>query len=226
MRIAVVIPALDEERIIEETLRRAAQHADLLVVADGGSHDATATRAAAVPGVRVVSSPPGRGVQLNAGAEAAIADGAEVLLFLHADTRLPDDARSWIENAVEEGGVGGGFEVRFADPRRVFRWGERLVNLRTRRLSLPLGDQAQFATVADFEALGGFQAWPILEDLDFVRRLRRRGGLAISPSPVVTAARRFAERGIVRTIATNWLIWALYLSGVRPERLAGLYPPR
>ena len=120
--------------------------------------------------------------------------------------------------------VGGGFTVRFDDPRVLFRLGAAIVNLRTRLFRIPLGDQAQFVRASVFDRLGGFKDWPILEDLDLGIRLRRQGRIAILQEPVTTAARRFTERGIARTIATNWLIWLLFLAGVRPQRLAKLYP--
>jgi len=87
----------------------------------------------------------------------------------------------------------------------------------------PLGDQAQFASRAAYDALGGFRSWPILEDLDFAWRLRRLGKPAILRGPAVTGARRFLQRGVLRTVSTNWLIWALYFCGVGPARLARLY---
>ena len=149
-----------------------------------------------------------------------------MLLFLHADTRLPDGARALIERAVASGAAGGGFEVRFDDPRWIFALGSRIVNLRTRLLRAPLGDQAQFVTREAFRALGGFREWPILEDLDLMRRMKKHGRIAVVRAPVTTAARRFVEGGIARTIAINWSIWALYLAGVPPARLARLYPPR
>ena len=149
-----------------------------------------------------------------------------MLLFLHADTVLPAGARALIERTLARGAVGGGFEVRFDDPRRIFALGSRIVNLRTRLLRAPLGDQAQFLTREAFLALGGFREWPILEDVDLMRRLRKHGRVEVLRAPATTAVRRFVERGITRTIAINWSIWALYLVGVAPARLARLYPPR
>jgi hypothetical protein len=97
------------------------------------------------------------------------------------------------------------------------------VNLRTRLAFMPLGDQAQFATRETFRELGGYREWPLLEDLDFAKRMRRRRRLAVLPDPVVTSARRFAQQGPIRTVLTNWLIWLLFLLGVSPHRLARLY---
>ena len=225
MRVAAVLPTLNEEASLPRTLEHARLESDLVVVADGGSSDSTVAIAYGA-GAMVGVSPPGRGCQLNAGARAAIAVGASVLLFVHADTMLPAGARGAIERAVESGAVGGGFAVRFDDKRRIFALGSRIVNLRTRLLRAPLGDQAQFATSEAFLALGGFREWPILEDLDFVRRLRRRGRVAVLRLPATTAVRRFVEGGIARTIAINWSIWALYFLGVDPARLARLYPPQ
>lgn len=219
MRTAIVIPTLDEAPSLAACLAAARDGSDEIVVADGGSADGTRELAASL-GARVVTSPPGRGVQLNRGAAAA---DAELLLFLHADTVLGSGAVAAARSAVRSGAVGGGFRVRFDSPRQVFRLGERIVDLRTRATRLPLGDQAQFATRDAFAALGGFREWPILEDLDFALRLRHHGRVAILGPPVVTAARRFVQRGIARTVATNWLIWALYAGGVPPARLARLY---
>jgi rSAM/selenodomain-associated transferase 2 len=223
MRLAVVVPTLNEEVSLPRTLARVCGVADLVIVADGGSADRTLA-AARGAGASIAESPPGRGRQLNAGARAAIAAGAEILLFVHADTMLPSTARERVEAAVANHAVGGGFEVRFDDRRPIFALGSGIVNLRTRLLRAPLGDQAQFITRDAFVALDGFREWPILEDLDLMRRLRRHGPIAVLRPPVTTSARRFVERGITRTIVTNWSIWALYLLGVEPARLARLYP--
>jgi rSAM/selenodomain-associated transferase 2 len=225
MRLAAVVPTLDEEASIERALLGAREVADLVVVADGGSTDSTLAIARAA-GALVVESSAGRGGQLDAGARAAVEAGAEILLFVHADTVLPLGARSLIEGAVASGASGGGFEVRYDDPRRLFALGSRIVNLRTRLLRLPLGDQAQFLTRDAYLALGGFRDWPILEDLDLMRRLKKHGRVTVLRAPVTTAARRFVEGGIARTIAINWSIWLLYFLGVDPARLARLYPPK
>jgi rSAM/selenodomain-associated transferase 2 len=223
MRIAAVVPTLDEEARLPRMLPRARAASDLLVIADGGSSDRT-VEVARGSGAVVVESPPGRGRQLNAGARAALAAGADVLLFVHADTLLPESARGSIEAALGKGAVGGGFEVRFDDPRPIFALGSRVVNLRTRLWRAPLGDQGQFVAGDAFRALDGFREWPIVEDLDLMRRLRRRGPIAVLRPPATTAARRFVDRGITRTIVVNWSIWTLYLLGVHPARLARLYP--
>lgn len=219
VRLAIVVPTLDEEEALRRHLPAALAVADEVIVSDGGSQDRTPEVAREL-GARVVEGPPGRGGQLNRGAAAATAD---VLLFLHADTLLPPGAVEKIRAAVAGGAPGGAFLVRFDVDRPMQRLGAWLINHRTRLVRLPLGDQAQFATRQTFDALGGYKDWPILEDLDFAARLRRLGGMALIEDPVTTGARRFVEQGAVRTVATNWLIWLLFLLGVPPRRLAGLY---
>jgi rSAM/selenodomain-associated transferase 2 len=222
MRLAIVIPTLDEEPSLRRTLPLALAAADEVVVSDGGSRDGTLEIARAL-GVRVVSGPPGRGGQLNRGAMAVEAD---ILLFLHADTTLPEEAGHSVRGAVAAGAVGGAFLVRFDVDSPKMRLGGWLASQRTRLTYLPLGDQAQFVTRDAFRALGGYRDWPILEDVDFAWRLQRRYGrrrLALIERPVTTAARRFVEQGSLRTVSTNWLIWLLFLLGVSPHRLARLY---
>jgi rSAM/selenodomain-associated transferase 2 len=236
MRVAVVVPALNEEAALRLTLPAALAVADELVVSDGGSDDDTVELARRL-GARVVTGPAGRGGQLNRGAAAT---SAEILLFLHADTTLPSGAIEAVRQAIagrgaarghaagDAGGaggptLGGAFLVRFDTDKPLLRFGAWLINQRTRLTRLPLGDQAHFVTRDAFEQLGGYEDWPILEDLDFAWRLRRRGRLAILALHVTTGARRFLELGVLRTVATNWLIWLLFLLGVSPRRLARLY---
>jgi rSAM/selenodomain-associated transferase 2 len=231
MRVAIVVPTLNEETTIVNTLRAAlaalgppaARHAgDELVVSDGGSTDRTVELARTL-GARVVTGPAGRGGQLNRGAAATT---AEILLFLHADTTLPAGALAAIRGALGGSGgqpIGGAFLMRFDDDRPLLRLGGWLINLRTRATRLPLGDQAHFVARAAFSQLGGYRDWPILEDLDFAWRLRRHGRTVILKQRVTTGARRFVELGVARTVATNWLIWFLFVAGVSPRRLARLY---
>lgn len=243
MRVAIVVPTLNEESTIARTLPAAqaalaalASHEPLaagseLVVADGGSRDHTVAVARAL-GACVVAGPAGRGGQLNRGAAATT---AEILLFLHADTTLPEGALAAIRAAVggNRGGnragdpaqpaIGGAFLVRFDQGGPLLRLGAWLINQRTRATRLPLGDQAHFVTRTAFEQLGGYRDWPILEDLDFAWRLRRHGRTVILRQRVTTGARRFVELGVARTVATNWLIWLLFVAGVSPRRLARFY---
>ncbi|HKI00611.1 MAG TPA: TIGR04283 family arsenosugar biosynthesis glycosyltransferase [Thermoanaerobaculia bacterium] len=219
MRLAIVVPTLDEEDAVRRHLPSALAVADEVVVSDGGSRDGTVEAARAL-GARVVTGPPSRGGQLNRGAAAATAD---VLLFLHADTTLPPGGAQAVRDAAARGAPGGAFLLRFDADRPLQRLGSWLVGRRTCWLHVPLGDQAQWATREAFERLGRFPDWPLLEDLDFILRLRRLPEFTIIEAEVTTGARRFLEQGTVRTVATNWLIWTLYFFGVSPHRLARLY---
>jgi rSAM/selenodomain-associated transferase 2 len=227
MRVAIVVPTLNEEATLARTLPAALAAADELVVSDGGSADRTVEVARGL-GARVLTGSAGRGGQLNRGAAAT---SSEILLFLHADTALPAGALAAVREAIAgrpDGGrtgaaAGGAFLVRFDADRPLLRLGAWLINQRTRLTRLPLGDQAQFVTRAAFEQLGGFRDWPILEDLDFAWRLRRHGRTVIVRQRVTTGARRFVELGVARTVAINWLIWLLFVLGVSPRRLARLY---
>jgi rSAM/selenodomain-associated transferase 2 len=217
--VAVLIPTLDEEENLRRNLPAVLAAADEVVVSDGGSRDGSCAVARGL-GARVVEGPPGRGGQLN---RAAAATSADALLVVHADTVLPPGGVDAVRRAVAAGARGGAFLVRFDGESWVYRLGERVVNLRTRLAKTPLGDQGQFVARATFEELGGFREWPILEDLDFVRRLKRSGPVTILPLPVTTSARRFEAAGPLRTVLRNWLIWGLYVLGVPPRRLARLY---
>jgi rSAM/selenodomain-associated transferase 2 len=219
-RVSIVMPAFDEERAIAAALVPALAQADEVVVSDGESRDRT-VEVARQCGARVVSGPRGRGPQLNRGAAAAAAP--DILLFLHADTALPPDGVTRVREAVAAGAEGGAFEIRFDGRGWVYRLGERVASLRSRWSRLALGDQAQFVRRASFERLGGFRDWPLLEDLDFMLRLRAAGRIAILRPPVVTSARRFAARGPLRTVVGNWWIWSQFVRGVPAERLAARY---
>ena len=217
--VAVIIPSLNEEQSLQRALDLAMANADEVIISDGGSTDSTLEIASSF-GAKIVTGEPGRGPQLNRGAEVATSD---IYLFLHADTTLPDNGLDQIRAAADAGAVGGGFSVNFDADTFWFRLGNRIVNARTRLTGLPLGDQGQFVTAKTFESMGGYRPWPILEDLDFARRLKQQGKVATLDSAVTTSARRYLARGTTRTIATNWLIWALYLVGISPHRLAKLY---
>jgi rSAM/selenodomain-associated transferase 2 len=220
--VAAIIPTLDEESSLRRSLPAILSAADEVVVSDGGSRDHT-LRTAQELGARVITGTAGRGPQLNRGVASTSSD---VLVFLHADTRLPHGAVPAIREAIDGGKIGGGFQVRFDTDNRVMAVGSKLVQLRTRLTRSPLGDQAQFVRRSVFDELGGFRNWTALEDLDFIRRMKRRGEVVVLPLEATTSARRYLEEGIGRTVALNWLIWALYFAGVPAERLAKLYRPR
>ena len=217
--LSAVVPALDEERELAATLAALSAEVDEIVVADGGSRDATPA-IARESGARVSQGPPGRGYQLNAGAAMARGD---LLWFVHADTRVAPGGGARLRAAVAAGAVGGAFEIRFAADGWRYRLGGALASARSRRFRFFLGDQAPFARRADYAALGGFRDWPLFEDVDFCRRLRARGPLAILTPPVATSARRFERVGPLAGVARNWLLLLLFEMGVSPQRLARLY---
>lgn len=222
MRIAVVIPALNEAARIEACLRAVRMQqpggteVDVVVV-DGGSVDDT--RLLATRYARVTSASRGRGAQMNAGALAASGD---VLLFLHADTVLPEGAFAAIDAALADGGVvGGTFRLRFdrdSPALRLYAWFTRF-----RWRLFHYGDQGIFVRRSTFEALGGFREWPIMEDVDLLARLDAVGRTALLPLAVTTSARRFERHGVVRQQLLNAGLMLAHFAGVKPLRLARWY---
>lgn len=219
--LSIIIPTLDEARSIAATLDavEAVRGFVEVIVADGGSTDGT-LEIVKSRGVRVVECARGRGQQLRAGAAAARGDA---LWFLHADTTPPHDAAEQISAALDEADVAGGnFHVRFDGERKSARFLTWLYP-RLRRLGLCYGDSGIFARRASYERVGGFNHFPIFEDLDLVRRLRRAGRVVHLPATVVTSSRRFEGRSFALTFARWSLLQTLYWLGVHPRRLARLY---
>ncbi len=224
MRLSVIVPALDEERIIAATLAhtRLAVSPHELFVADTGSTDATAQVAADY--ARVLALPGTRGAALNAAASIATGD---VLLFLHADTLLPENAAAIVERALRDlQVVGGAFRLRLDDPRLVARLVTSRVNLRSATLNTVFGDQALFVRRDDFVQAGGYRAWSVMEDLEILSRLRQRGRLQLVDAAVVTSARRHRRSGWAKTITTIWLISFLFRVGVPAQAMVRLYKPQ
>ena len=231
MSISVIIPTLNEERTIMATLAHtAALGFDELIVVDGGSLDQTPvlvesyrrnTQPPSQSPVRLVTAPCGRARQMNEGAKAS---RGEILLFLHADTQLPRDAKTMIETALaDQRMVGGWFDVRF-DPSSM--WGtiiSRAMNWRSRLSGIATGDQALFVRRHIFEQIGGFSDMPLMEDVDFSRRLKRMGTTTALTATVTTSFRRWERHGPLRTILLMWTLRFLYWSGVSPHRLAQFY---
>jgi rSAM/selenodomain-associated transferase 2 len=216
--ISVVVPALDEEDHIRAAVASVRDEAAEVIVADGGSGDRTRERAREA-GATVLEAQRGRGAQLQHGAAAARGDW---LLFLHADTRL-EAGWSHALAVVPAVSPGGAFRLAIDSPRRAYRvieWGARQ---RSRFLRLPYGDQALFARRAAYDAIGGIRPLPLMEDVDFVRRLRRLGPLSLLDARALTSPRRWEETGVLRRTLTNWSVITLYTLGRPPERLARLY---
>lgn len=222
-RLCIVIPALDEASAIADTLQalQAMRGRGVeVVVADGGSTDGTPALAADLAD-RVLAAPRGRARQMNAG--AALAKG-DVLLFLHADTRLPEDAdRQVLEGLAGSGKCWGRFDVRIAGARCLLGVVAFCMNRRSRWTGIATGDQALFVGRETFAALGGFPDQPLMEDIELSRRLRRFGRPLCLRERVVTSGRRWETRGVWRTIFLMWRLRWLYWRGVPAERLAAMY---
>jgi rSAM/selenodomain-associated transferase 2 len=231
MTISVIIPTLNEERTVMATLAHtAALGFDELIVVDGGSTDKTpslvnsyrlSAQSSALSPVQWITSPPGRARQMNEGAKAC---GGEILLFLHADTHLPDDAKTIIDTALADRRmVGGRFDVRFDRPSM---WGtiiSKMMNWRSKLSGLATGDQALFVRRSIFEQMGGFADMPLMEDIDFSRRLKRKGATAALTATVTTSFRRWEQQGPLQTILRMWTLRFLYWVGVSPHTLSRWY---
>lgn len=217
--VSVIVPVLNEEERLPVLLGQLARlGASEVIVADGGSTDKSVELAA---GSKVVRSPRGRARQMNSGAVAA---SHQVLLFLHADTMLPDGALEMIETAMADPAVAGGrFKVRLDNDGLAYRLVGAMINLRDGFTGGFTGDQAIFVRREVFERLGGYADIPLMEDLDFARRLKRSGKVVRIPAKVMTSARRWEKDGLVKTIALMWYLRILYLLGVPPAKLKALY---
>jgi rSAM/selenodomain-associated transferase 2 len=224
MLLSVIIPALDEQDQIEATLRCARRGAKVeVIVVDGGSRDRTVELAAPLAD-QVVTSPRGRSRQMNAGARAASGD---VLLFLHADTLLPEGFASAIERALDDSAVvGGRFDVLLSPSSALLSLVAALMNARSRLSRIATGDQAIFVRATAFARLGGFADIPLMEDIDFSRRLKRGGRIACLRERVTTSSRRWLADGPIRTILRMWTLRLLYFAGVPAARLRRAYPDR
>lgn len=223
--VSVIIPTLDEADSIEAALgsaRLAFGKTVDLVVSDGGSSDDTVALASRL--ARVVSAPPGRGTQMNAGARLA---RGRILVFLHADTTLDSVAGARIREALSQPGTVGGC-CRFALDSsseaefryRLLEWG---VNLRTRVFRTATGDQAIFSSRSAFERAGGFPDDPLFEDIAFVRSLRRLGRFQPVDVAARTSRRRWQRRGFIRTVVSHWLLRLAYAARIPPSTLARWY---
>ena len=233
MLVSVIIPTLNEEQVLPRTLvHTAALDFDELIVVDGGSNDrtcevvehcssSTTLHASRFTPPRLLTAPAGRATQMNVGAAAS---AGNILLFLHADTWLPPDAKTAIQAAMSDPAcVGGRFDLRFerdAGPAWLI---SRLINLRSRWTGIATGDQAIFVRRQVFEQVGGFSAIPIMEDVDFTRRLKGAGRIACLRSKVITSYRRWDACGPIRTILLMWFLRFLYWIGVSPRQLSQLY---
>ena len=223
--ISIVIPALNEAADIAETLRRARAVPQVceIILVDGGSADATRDIAAA-HGCVVLQCGPSRGRQLRLGAQQARGD---IVLLLHADTWLPHDAGcAALDCFRDERVVAGGFYKRFRDPHPLMRGSRTRCWLRWFFFSRVLGDQAMFIRRDVLEAIGGVPAVPLMEEYELLKHLRPLGRVALARGVVSTSARRFHERGVLRTYWRMGIVTARYFLGASPDELRRVYERR
>jgi len=222
-RLSVIVPTLNEAAAIGDTLaalQPLRARGCEVIVADGGSADGTAALARPLADA-VVASEAGRARQQNAG--AAVASG-EILLFLHADTRLPRDAHVLVADGLRQTGRGWGrFDVRLTGRHPALRVIERMMNLRSRLGGIATGDQAIFVRRERFRAVGGFPVIPLMEDVALSKALKRLGAPLCLRQTVTTSSRRWEQHGVYRTMALMWRLRAEYWLGVDPRRLADRY---
>lgn len=225
MRISIVIPVLNEEAQIVSCLERLQPMRSLgheVIVVDGGSKDAT--RALAAPLCdRLLRSRPGRAAQMNIGARSA---GSDVVLFLHADSQLPENATQAIAEALADRKPGWGwFDVRLSGRAPVYRLIAAFMNLRARLTAVCTGDQALFVSAELFHMAGGFPCIPLMEDIAISKKLRKLARPRPLAQKVSSSSRRWERDGVVRTILQMWRLRLLYFFGMAPEELAARYYP-
>lgn len=223
--LSVIIPVLNEAKNLQRLLSclRAICPAAEVIVVDGGSEDETSTVVRRFPWVTYLSGRRGRASQMNAG--AAVANG-EALLFLHADTLLPAGANAAIVRAFNDPEVvAGRFDVGFDNPRPIFKVIAFFINLRSRLTKICTGDQALFVRRKTFEELGGYSDIPLMEDVEFAKRLKRRGAMSCLRLKVTTSARKWEQGGVLRVVLLMWALRFCYFVGIGPERIHRWYYP-
>jgi len=222
MTLSIIMPVLDEAATIEAALRQLAPYRARgieLIVVDGGSSDGTADLARPLAD-RVLTAPRGRAVQMNTGAAAA---RGEVLLFLHADTHLPEHADVLVLNGLNRSDrVWGRFDVRI-EGGALLRTVAMMMNTRSRLTGIATGDQTIFVTRAAFDGAGGFPPIALMEDLVLSATLKRRGPPLALRARVTTSPRRWREHGTLRTVLMMWRLRLGFFLGVDPAKLARQY---
>jgi rSAM/selenodomain-associated transferase 2 len=221
-KLSIVMPVLDEAAEIEAALQALVPYRRRgveVIVVDGGSSDSTPELARPLAD-RVIAAPRGRSLQMNAGAAAAQGD---VLLFLHADTRLPDNAdRLLLDGLAHSGRAWGHFNVRI-DGGGLLRVVAATMNLRSRLTGIATGDQALFVARAAFESVGGFPPIALMEDVALSAKLKRRGRPLALRARATTSARRWRAHGTLRTVLLMWRLRLRFFLGADPAKLARAY---
>jgi rSAM/selenodomain-associated transferase 2 len=223
VELSIIMPVLNEGEGIADALDALADLRALgveMIVVDGGSRDATVQRAR-VRADQVISAPRGRALQMNAGAEKACGD---VLLFLHADTRLPADADHIVLNGLARSGrAWGRFDVRIDGDSPLLVAVAWLMNIRSRLTGIATGDQAIFVRRDAFRSVGGFPPIALMEDIALSKRLKRVSRPLCLRACAVTSGRRWDKNGVVSTVLLMWRLRLAYFFGADPKALARQY---
>jgi rSAM/selenodomain-associated transferase 2 len=222
---SVIIPVFGESSLINRTIDHVYDTGagfDLEVIVVDGDNKGRTNSSIKKTSVMKIQSDKGRAKQMNKGASAA---NGEILLFLHADTELPDQAFKTISSVIEdEQYVGGAFDLGIKSDKCVFRLIEKLANIRTRLTRVPYGDQAIFVRREIFRKVNGFREIAVMEDVDLMRHIKRLGArIYIARQKVKTSARRWEKEGVISCTLRNWALISLYSLGVCPDKLAKYY---
>ncbi|MEX2523593.1 MAG: TIGR04283 family arsenosugar biosynthesis glycosyltransferase [Gammaproteobacteria bacterium] len=223
MKLSIIIPVLNEADEITDcltALKPLRRNGHEVIVVDGGSRDETVSLAEPLCDRCLAGSERGRAAQMNEG--AAVAKG-DILLFLHADTRLPLEAEDVLIHSADEGYFWGRFDVRLSGQHPLLRVVETAMNLRSRVTGIATGDQAMFVSRALFDRVGGFPAVPLMEDIALSKTLKQLRPPHCLRHRVITSSRRWQEKGLLRTILTMWKLRLMYFLGVSPAKLARRY---
>jgi rSAM/selenodomain-associated transferase 2 len=224
-RFSIILPVLNERDLINPLLDHlesleGSDNCEFIVV--DGSPDGGTIKAVTRRGVQCIKSPRGRASQMNAGASRATGD---ILIFLHADTRLPRQALERINEAMtRQALIGGAFDLRIDTERPMLKIIAWIASLRSRLTRIPYGDQAIFILRDYFNQRGGYPEIPLMEDVALMRSIKGAGGrIGFIPEPVITSARRWEREGILYTTLRNWILLIAYTLGAQPDKLAKYY---
>ncbi|MCX5830174.1 MAG: TIGR04283 family arsenosugar biosynthesis glycosyltransferase [Deltaproteobacteria bacterium] len=224
-RFSIIIPVINEEAVINSTI----EHLETLKVSESmeiivvdGDRSGKTIGAVRNGNVKTAVGEKGRGNQMNNGAAMARGD---IVVFLHADTRLPPNALALMEGALSDPNcLAGAFDLAIDSGRPIYRLIAKIASFRSRFTRIPYGDQAFFFRRNYFQDIGGFANIPLMEDVEIMWRIKKRGErIAIINRSVTTSARRWEKEGILLCTLRNWLLISLYFSGVSPERLSRFY---
>jgi rSAM/selenodomain-associated transferase 2 len=222
--ISIVIPTYNESGTIKNTITKLSEIVsadDEVIVVDGLSDDNTREIVSNFPDVKLLTSKRGRSTQMNLGAEMA---KNEYILFLHADTLISATGLTLMKSQIISNGIGWGwFPIKLNSPKLIFRVLEIGANTRTRLTGVPLGDHGIFIRKELFNEVGGFPEMPIMEDIEFIRKIKAVSKGVEIKSPVSTSVRRFEKSGIIKTFVTMWVLRILYYLGISPKTLASYY---